>query len=518
MILDIVENSQIYALLIGVGDYSQVDGRNLPTFRNDTNIMKDALRSGLGIPNDNLRVLIGENENGIVTSASVAYAIASFEKGLKENDSFILYFSGHGDNNDVVLSNGTIILQSLIDYLDKIPTKNKIVILDCCYSGNFKGSGAKQMRVDDLISEFAGRGIAVLASSEADELSRLNSNRNASVFTVALSDSIKNRKNVKNGNLSLADIYDGMMIEISDWNKKNPEKQQHPIFRSSVGGTIHFRISNSIGYQPLEIHYERQDYRVVKVKPLSTLKLKRLAVFVVTMERMNGERLSIITQEIVNETKNAKVYSSERSSVQFGNSSARAIWCYFACDDSELLNGIHYAYSIWAADPETQKMYFRENRDSETIRDVNILWNSSYDILKEMQRPVKTREQFVEDNKRLLALIVSLAEQFIYDLQEVYNHTFTMEMLFDKYSRWTQDVKDKYIDLSDVDIAPDDLKEWSDNIMDLAGWVLDIAVILEKHRIMDLTSQDVWLIKDRIKHYYDALENIKAVEPDATKT
>lgn len=43
-----------------------------------------------------------------------------------------------------------------------------------------------------------------------------------------------------------------------------------------------------------------------------------------------------------------------------------------------------------------------------------------------MQEPRQTREEFIEENKQLLAVIVTLAEKFVVDLQEVANNTLTI--------------------------------------------------------------------------------------------
>ncbi len=514
--MDNAENCNIYALLVGVGKYDKIDGPNLSTYCADTALIKEALIRGLKTTEDNIRVLTGENNNGYVSSAAVAYAIAGFEKGLKENDIFIMYFSGHGKGKNIVLSNGEIILQSLIDYIEKIPAASKLVILDCCYSGDFKGFGARQMEFDDLMSEFAGKGIAVMASSAPNEQSRLNTDIGASVFTVALSESITSRLRVKKGFLSLNQIYEGMMDNIDIWNQRNPEKQQHPVFRSSIGGTLFFRVRDYKEYKPREISYERPDYMLIKVEPLSTVGIKRLAAFIVTGRKADNDELCGITNEVVDSIKNARVYRSEYGEAIFGDSPARAIWCYFGCDESDILNGLHYGYTIWAADEETKGLYYRgNNRDSLLINGICVIRNASYEMLKEMQTPTDTREHFISTNKRLLSTIVSMAEQFIYDLQEVNNNVLKLSDIYERYGSWTKDVIRKYIELSDTDIAPDDLKEWSDGVLDLAGWVVDIAVILNKACDRNyIEESEKWLIKHSIEKYHNSLEkfsNIKAL-------
>ena len=182
-----VENRNIYALLIGVGDYQKLNILNLPTYSMDLMLMESALTSGLKMPREHIRLLAGEGNKGCVTRKDMGRALAGFKDLLKEDSSFILYFSGHGRDRNLTFSDGDLSLQSLVDFMDTLAVREKILILDCCYSGNFTTAGARRLHFEDAIADFAGHGIAVLASSSADQVSRLGPGANHSLFTGALS-------------------------------------------------------------------------------------------------------------------------------------------------------------------------------------------------------------------------------------------------------------------------------------------------------------------------------------------
>ena len=74
------------------------------------------------------------------------------------------------------------------------------------------------------MDEFVGHGIAIMASSAADEVSRLGPNGNHSMFTGALSTAIALNKKVTKGKTSLDDIYDETLHLVKAWNKENPGK------------------------------------------------------------------------------------------------------------------------------------------------------------------------------------------------------------------------------------------------------------------------------------------------------
>ncbi len=252
-------NNNVFAVIIGVGDYEKMGMANLSTYKMDISMMLMGLRSGLKVPDDNIRILAGEDNNGNVTTTALAYAIADFDSKLGSEDVFIFYFSGHGREKNIIFSNGQVELQSIIDYIEKIPAKSRLVILDCCYSGNFEGSGARIMHFDDAVSDFAGKGIAVLASSAADEVSRLGLDGKSSMFTGALASNMILRLKPHKGKVSLDDIYDGTMELVKSWNNNNPGKEQQPIFRSSIGGTIYFQIEEYHPYRQMEVQYDEED-------------------------------------------------------------------------------------------------------------------------------------------------------------------------------------------------------------------------------------------------------------------
>ncbi len=510
-----MQNRNVYALLIGVGNYEKVNISNLSTYKMDLSLIGTAIETGLKVPKDNIRLMAGNDNNGYISTTDLAHAMADFQSKLGSEDIFIFYFSGHGRDSNIIFSNGQVELQSVVDYIDRLHAKSKLVILDCCYSGNFKGAGARTMKLEEYMVDFAGRGIAVLASSSADEVSRLGPNYNHSMFTGALSSAIVLNKSPRKGRISLEDIYNDMMRLVKSWNASNPDKEQRPIFRSSLGGTIYFQVEEYNPYQQMQIEYEEDEYAVVKVEPLSSPDTKRLSAFVVTKDGVNKDDLPKITKEIAERIKYAEVYSGKSSEIRFEGTPAKAVWCYFGHDESDIINSLYYSYTIWAADDEIRTKYYRENKHASIIDDIYIFENDSYDMLKKMQAPTKTRDEFIDSNRRLLALIVSMAERFVYDLQEVYNHTRTMESLQKEYGEWIDKVQNRYIELSDEDIAPDDLHDWSEEIMNLAGWVADMSFLLENKRGGGaIGDREEWLIKDAIRHYHEAIEKLKAIEDD----
>lgn len=514
-----MKNSNVYALLISVGDYEAIGLKNLPTYKGDPVLLGTSLTLGLNVPQDQIRIISGDERPGFVRTATFARAIGEMKSQLGGDDTFILYFSGHGKTErasnvytpsssaSIVLSDGEIELQSVIDYMDHIPAGAKIVILDCCYSGGFQGAGPRRLDLDSAVSEFAGKGIAIIASSSADEIARVGPGGEYSVFTIMLAHSIVEGHTPLQEKVSLADVYGSMMEMMGRWNAENPSKQQHPIFRSSIGGTIYFplreyavkesatKLQGIVG-QDFNSNLTNTAYRLYSFKPLDNASEKRIAVFVVVEENsVSPQSLSQITREI------AERAASEQD----------VIWCYFGYDTSDIRRGLHVAYTIWCRGDALRAKYYRNNRNASVVEGIYVFQNNSYAVLKDMQRPVKAHEVIEADYKKLLALIVTEAEKFVYDLQEVRNRIMSNEEMRASYGSWISRVKSLYIHLSEEEAAPDDLYDWTEAIMDLAGWVVDLAVLFEANRTgtAELRDNERWLIDHSIRRYYEALEKLK---------
>lgn len=86
----------VKAFVVGVSNYTFNNGNNdLPFCKNDIKAVNNALVEGLNVESENILIL---GTLGKVTKLSFEYNFEEFCKGLKEDDTLIFYFSGHGLN------------------------------------------------------------------------------------------------------------------------------------------------------------------------------------------------------------------------------------------------------------------------------------------------------------------------------------------------------------------------------------------------------------------------------------
>ena len=515
----------VYALLLGIEDYSGLSLPDLASASADLSLMRKALETNLKIQEENIRVP-GEEEGLRIRAEDLALSMASFQRLLQREDVLVFYFSGHGNGKSLFFSDGPVSLRSVIAFMAELPCKSVLMILDCCHAGNFLVPEQPLPDLEESLSDFAGRGIAVMASSAADQKSRLSEAGGASVFTLAFTRASEEKRLVRRGRISLQDLFDEPAFRMELWNRRHPEKAQHPVFRSAMGGTLFFPVKDAPEREKIPVSFETSSCLAVSVKPMNASDARRLCVFVIPKGRADGgksggsrpkevkdETLAAMTWEIVLsllEMPEERLYPGNR---RLKGKETGAVWCYFAGDRSDLGESLYFAVCIWAGSPEMKRRYYREDRHSHVTDGILVQRNISYSMLKEMQCREMTGEVCLSEYGKLLSGIVEMAETFIRDLQETENGLISTAELKERYGPWAKRVRAMYIRLSDAGRPPEHLYEWTEGIFDLAGWVLDLSLYLDRESLKE--ERDLWLIRNALRHYYESMEALAGLEEKA---
>jgi hypothetical protein len=206
------------ALIISVSDYKYL--RSLPFCKNDGEGMYSILRSlNYNIP-DTYKLV------GKVTHQEIEDAIYDFftSKSNKPKDLLLFYFSGHGvpeANGDNYLSSYEIdpdepyrrgfSFNDLAKTIDRGIPENKVIILDCCYSGAAQLSkgllseeNAAIRGTEGINRIIPGRGKCILAACQGSEEAYAIRKQDHSIFTHYLLEGLyHNEKAInKDGNVT----------------------------------------------------------------------------------------------------------------------------------------------------------------------------------------------------------------------------------------------------------------------------------------------------------------------------
>jgi replicative superfamily II helicase len=179
-------------------------------------------------------------------------------RAAAEDDLVVITFSGHGtETHEIVtydadpadFANSCIPLDTLGNWLSKIPVRNLVLILDCCFSG---GMGAKGLQVEvaarDIpsvearLEQMSGKGRLIVTASAATERAWENTKFGHGFLTLHLLAGLRGPSEVVDaGKLSIYRLLDYVTKQVID-SAASIGKEQHPSVRGSVDGDLSWPI------------------------------------------------------------------------------------------------------------------------------------------------------------------------------------------------------------------------------------------------------------------------------------
>lgn len=185
----------------------------------------------------NFDVRLITDENNQITTRTLKKEIENLFKENSDNmDTILFYFSGHGYLNQY---GGYIVTSDSKTYDEGVPmsyimtvlthskAKNKVIILDCCYSGNF---GSKPNELDN--KEELPHGVTILTASKAGELSY--EDKNGGIFTELLCFALEGEAKNIFGEVTAAQIYSYIDSSLGSFD-------QRPLFKTNISKSVVLR-------------------------------------------------------------------------------------------------------------------------------------------------------------------------------------------------------------------------------------------------------------------------------------
>ena len=211
------------ALIVGIDDYEQAP---LGGCVNDAHSIAAVLEThGTGSPNFQMR-LVTSPPNSVERSALREDIVKLFDT---ECDTALLYFSGHGFvrsgdgwivTKDARQFDEGLAMTEILGLANKSPVKNKIIILDCCYSGNMGTPGTADKGVAELAV-----GLSVLTASRGSEVAVEQGG--VGVFTDLVVAALQGGAADLRGHVTPGSIYAYVDQALDAWD-------QRPIFKTNV--------------------------------------------------------------------------------------------------------------------------------------------------------------------------------------------------------------------------------------------------------------------------------------------
>ena len=151
----------------------------------------------------------------------------------------IVYYSGHADEQGLLLGDDRYSYRTLRDRLDQIPADVRIAVLDACSSGSFTRVKGGRARPAFLVDESADmRGHAFLTSSAASEAAQESDRIRASYFTHYLISGFRGAADLSgDGKVTLSEAYQFAFNETLGRTVDTKGGAQHPSYDINLSGT-----------------------------------------------------------------------------------------------------------------------------------------------------------------------------------------------------------------------------------------------------------------------------------------
>lgn len=155
--------------------------------KSDANAIAKVMRELGGVSPADTLVLLDTDRASLQSGIATLAARLAEAKQAQGRLELLVYYSGHSDEEGLLLRSDKVSYADLRKMLDKLPADVRIAILDSCASGAFtRQKGGKQKAPFLLDVSAKVKGHAFLTSSSADEASQESDAIAASYFTHAL--------------------------------------------------------------------------------------------------------------------------------------------------------------------------------------------------------------------------------------------------------------------------------------------------------------------------------------------
>jgi hypothetical protein len=151
----------------------------------------------------------------------------------------LVYYSGHADEQGLLIGDDRYSYRALRTRLDQIPADVRMAVLDACASGAFTRIKSGRTRPAFLVDESADmRGHAFLTSSAATEAAQESDRIRASYFTHYLVSGFRGAADLSgDGKVTLNEAYQFAFQETLGRTVDTKSGPQHPSYDISLSGT-----------------------------------------------------------------------------------------------------------------------------------------------------------------------------------------------------------------------------------------------------------------------------------------
>ncbi|HEX2959572.1 MAG TPA: caspase family protein [Chitinispirillaceae bacterium] len=225
-----------YALLAGRND----GGRSVEPLKfaqSDAHQLADLLTGSGGFMAADIKLLASPDSTRLSDALNHMRKIA--EGAVNDSDNlFIFYYSGHADENGLLLGEQHFSFDRIYQTLSAITHGVRIGIFDACYSGvvtAFKGGkGADPLYFQRIQSV---KGQVIIASSAAHERAQESASLKSSIFTFHLCNGLRGSADISGDKkVTLTEAYQYAYRKTIETSALTSGEIQHPVYKFNIQG------------------------------------------------------------------------------------------------------------------------------------------------------------------------------------------------------------------------------------------------------------------------------------------
>ncbi|HQO23367.1 MAG TPA: caspase family protein [Spirochaetota bacterium] len=227
-----------FAVVVGAND----GGRYRTPLRfavSDAASFMKVLKNMGSVYSDDAYLLYQPNRENLIAVLNDVYSKIVKVKRDYEKIEFVFYYSGHSDEDGLLLSSDSVSYLELKKTIEAIPADVRIAILDSCYSGSFtQMKGGRKRPPFMLDTAYNMKGNAFMTSSSRDEVSQESERIKGSFFTHYLVLGLRGAADVtQDKKITLNEAYQFAYRETLVRTEKTLGGAQHPNYHIQMTGT-----------------------------------------------------------------------------------------------------------------------------------------------------------------------------------------------------------------------------------------------------------------------------------------
>lgn len=226
-----------FALVVGANNGGKDRTELRYAVSDASSFIKVMYKMGGVMPGDGM-IIIEPKRNDFLTAINKFNEKLDSAKKHSGRIEFIFYYSGHSDEEGILLSGEKMYYKEIKQYINNVPAEVKIAILDSCSSGAFaRLKGGKKHAPFLIDSSYNMKGYAFMTSSSSDEASQESDKIKGSFFTHYLVSGLRGAADLsQDGRITLSEAYQFAYNETLTGTEKTISGPQHPNYNIQMAG------------------------------------------------------------------------------------------------------------------------------------------------------------------------------------------------------------------------------------------------------------------------------------------